>query len=465
MILALFRKEASILNHLSHDAIVRYHVFAIDQAIGPALSGDGIRRRPVPGRHVFARPDVAAGRPRAAFTASPPASPRRMKPASSTATFRRTTSSCRAARSSRAKIIDFGIARSASVGGGTLLGGVFAGKYNFVSPEQLGMYGGEITEQSDIYSLGLIMAAVLRGEPLDMSGSQVDVIEKRRAVPDLSAVDAGAASGAGSNAPAGSARPARQHGRYCPRHPAGAQPTLRRHLCAARALAPAADGAAPGLGGRGSYDRRRDPAIQPPACRLAGRVRRACAPVLSGAAAHEARGGAGRDNSAAIDSRPQHRARYVAALAVAASRICHGADFIRSCEGRSAEDGGSDAGYVTPYSSRASRSGGSRHRHAGGHEKPAVPRRFRSRRHRGNLPPSPPSRNPRQRSPCRQRPRRQRPPRQWLRRRRATLRPSLRRPKFRPCLSRILHRLLERSTRDRRCPNPKPASLRQRPIR
>ena len=33
-ILALFRKEASILNHLSHEAIVRYHVFTIDPAIG-----------------------------------------------------------------------------------------------------------------------------------------------------------------------------------------------------------------------------------------------------------------------------------------------------------------------------------------------------------------------------------------------------------------------------------------------
>src|SRR6188768_1902256 len=33
-ILSLFRKEASILNHLFHEAIVRYHVFAIDQTIG-----------------------------------------------------------------------------------------------------------------------------------------------------------------------------------------------------------------------------------------------------------------------------------------------------------------------------------------------------------------------------------------------------------------------------------------------
>ena len=72
---------------------------------------------------------------------------------------------------------------------GRCIGGVFAGKYNFVSPEQLGLYGGEVTEQSDIYSLGLVMAAVLRGEPLDMSGSQVEVIEKRRSAPDLAAVD------------------------------------------------------------------------------------------------------------------------------------------------------------------------------------------------------------------------------------------------------------------------------------
>ena len=48
-------------------------------------------------------------------------------------------------RVERAKIIDFGIARSASVGGATLLGGSFAGKYNFVSPEQLGLFGAEVT--------------------------------------------------------------------------------------------------------------------------------------------------------------------------------------------------------------------------------------------------------------------------------------------------------------------------------
>jgi hypothetical protein len=93
-------------------------------------------------------------------------------------------------RVDRAKIIDFGIARSAAVGGETLIGGKFAGKYNYVSPEQLGLYGGEVSEQSDIYSLGLVLAAALLGKPIDMGGSQYEIVEKRRTVPDLSGIDA-----------------------------------------------------------------------------------------------------------------------------------------------------------------------------------------------------------------------------------------------------------------------------------
>ena len=89
----------------------------------------------------------------------------------------------------RAKIIDFGIARSATIGGETLIGGNFAGKYNYVSPEQLGLFGGDVKERSDIYSLGLVLAAAMRGRPIDMGGSQMEVVEKRRTVPDLSDID------------------------------------------------------------------------------------------------------------------------------------------------------------------------------------------------------------------------------------------------------------------------------------
>ena len=90
----------------------------------------------------------------------------------------------------QAKIIDFGIARSTQLDDeGTIIGTGFAGKYNYVSPEQLGLFGGDITPKSDIYSLGLVLAEALRGHPIDMGGNHVEVVEKRRVVPDLSGVD------------------------------------------------------------------------------------------------------------------------------------------------------------------------------------------------------------------------------------------------------------------------------------
>ncbi|TIR27653.1 MAG: serine/threonine protein kinase [Mesorhizobium sp.] len=187
-ILSLFRKEASILNHLSHDAVVRYHVFTIDTGIGrPYLAMefvdgqslfDMMRRGPMPSDDVRRLCHRLASGLSAVHQAG--AVHRDLSPDNIILP---------GGRVERAKIIDFGIARSATVGGETLIGGKFAGKYNYVSPEQLGLYGGEVSEQSDIYSLGLVLAAALRGKPLDMSGSQYEVIEKRRSVPDLSDID------------------------------------------------------------------------------------------------------------------------------------------------------------------------------------------------------------------------------------------------------------------------------------
>ncbi len=65
----------------------------------------------------------------------------------------------------------------------------FAGKDNYVSPEQVGLYGGEVTAKSDIYSLGLLLFYALTGQKLDMGGSQFQLVEKRRRVPDLGGVD------------------------------------------------------------------------------------------------------------------------------------------------------------------------------------------------------------------------------------------------------------------------------------
>jgi eukaryotic-like serine/threonine-protein kinase len=188
MILQLFRKEARILNHLSHDAIVRYYVFSIDAELGrpylamefvdgPSLGGR-IAEGPLPvDEVVYLRGRLADG----------------LQRAHEAGVIHRDISPDNVilpeGRVERAKIIDFGIARSALTESATILGGSFAGKYNFVSPEQLGLFGGEITPKSDIYSLGLVLAAALRGRPIDMRGSQVEVIEKRRAVPNLDGID------------------------------------------------------------------------------------------------------------------------------------------------------------------------------------------------------------------------------------------------------------------------------------
>ncbi|ESY00343.1 serine/threonine-protein kinase [Mesorhizobium sp. LNJC405B00] len=188
-ILSLFRKEASILNHLSHDAVVRYHVFTIDPGIGrPYLAMefvDGQSLYDVMRGGAMAAPDVRKLCHRLASGLSAVhqagAIHRDLSPDNIILP---------GGRVERAKIIDFGIARSAAVGGETLIGGKFAGKYNYVSPEQLGLFGGEVSEQSDIYSLGLVLAAALRGKPIDMGGSQYEIVEKRRTVPDLSGIDA-----------------------------------------------------------------------------------------------------------------------------------------------------------------------------------------------------------------------------------------------------------------------------------
>jgi serine/threonine-protein kinase len=186
--LALFRKEASALNYIQHEAIVRYYIFSSD---------------PVVRRHYLAM-EFVDGRPLEDLLREGPLTFEAVR-----LMQQRLAAGLHAAHQhgiihrdvspdnilipngdvGRAKIIDFGIARSTRLGDGTLIGSSFAGKYNYVSPEQLGLYGGNITAKSDIYSLGLVLAQCLSGQPIDMGGSQFEVVEKRRTVPNLGAVD------------------------------------------------------------------------------------------------------------------------------------------------------------------------------------------------------------------------------------------------------------------------------------
>ena len=69
--------------------------------------------------------------------------------------------------------------------------GQFAGKFDWVSPEQMGDFGGNVDGRSDIYSLGLLItAAVARVEVLPMGASIFDAVGKALVdVPDLTGVD------------------------------------------------------------------------------------------------------------------------------------------------------------------------------------------------------------------------------------------------------------------------------------
>ncbi|BCB19427.1 serine/threonine-protein kinase [Bosea sp. ANAM02] len=188
-VLALFRREAAALHNLYNEAIVRYYVFAIDPVTewpylamefvdGQPLSerikqgplsveeADILRQRVGPGLHAAHRLGIIHRDISPDNIILPGGDP------------------------SRAKIIDFGIARSSILGEGTVIGSGFAGKYNYVSPEQLGLYGGEVSGRSDMYSFALVLAQALTGRAIDMGGSQVDIIDKRRRLPDLSGVDA-----------------------------------------------------------------------------------------------------------------------------------------------------------------------------------------------------------------------------------------------------------------------------------
>src|SRR5215207_4841285 len=87
-------------------------------------------------------------------------------------------------RDGRAKVTDFGIARSLEAQGLTATGRVL-GTTDYVSPEQA--LGHEVTGQSDIYSLGIVLYEMLTGETPFQADTQVAVAMKhvRDPLPDV----------------------------------------------------------------------------------------------------------------------------------------------------------------------------------------------------------------------------------------------------------------------------------------
>jgi hypothetical protein len=87
-------------------------------------------------------------------------------------------------RDGRAKVTDFGIARSMEAHGLTATGRVL-GTTDYVSPEQA--LGHEVAEQSDIYSLGIVLYEMLTSEVPFKADTQVAVAMKhvREPLPDV----------------------------------------------------------------------------------------------------------------------------------------------------------------------------------------------------------------------------------------------------------------------------------------
>ena len=180
----------------------------------------------------------------------------------------------------QATIIDFGIAKDLDASSATIVGDGFAGKLNYVAPEQLGDFGREVGPWTDVYSLGLVILAVAQGKEVDMSGSLVDAIDKRRKGPDLSAM------------------------------PGNLRPLVRRHA-AARSQGAAA------LDGRGAGDARAAPASRRrPTVRaeVAAEAARPPEPVPDYQETYAA--AAERRQLEAAADRPRRPARFAAALAV-----------------------------------------------------------------------------------------------------------------------------------------------------
>jgi len=186
-IVTLFKREARILGQLSDEAIVRYHNFIHDPALdryclvmeyieGIALSDYVKQQGPLSleaAKRLIIRLSAGLQKAHKREVTHRDLSPDNVM--------------LRDGSVDQAVLIDFGIAKSAEMSEGTLHGQL-AGKFKYISPEQLGHFSGVISARTDVYGLGLLVAAAVCGQALDMGASVVEAVEARREIPDLSCV-------------------------------------------------------------------------------------------------------------------------------------------------------------------------------------------------------------------------------------------------------------------------------------
>ncbi|KQZ33699.1 serine/threonine-protein kinase [Caulobacter sp. Root1472] len=184
---ALFRKEAKTLTSLAHPALVQYRVLAreprkdllyivTDFIDGEPLTNLIGRHPPTTAELVMLTRRLAEG----------------LHAAHSHGAIHRDISPENVLLPdgvlSRAKIIDFGIAKSMEIGAQTVVGDGFAGKLGYVAPEQFGDFDRRIGPWTDIYSLALVVLALAGGRAPNMGTTLVEAIDRRRAGADITAV-------------------------------------------------------------------------------------------------------------------------------------------------------------------------------------------------------------------------------------------------------------------------------------
>lgn len=86
---------------------------------------------------------------------------------------------------SQATLIDFGIAKDVRPDAKTVVGGGFAGKYEYAAPEQL---DGVADGRSDIYSFGMTLLAAARGESPKLGTSFLEIVKAKHSEVDTSGV-------------------------------------------------------------------------------------------------------------------------------------------------------------------------------------------------------------------------------------------------------------------------------------
>lgn len=185
--IAKVRAQASALYKLQHDAVAHTFLFSVDEALGqPYLAmetvdgislADRVRHTPLSLEEAAVlrqRLATALAGAHAAGVVHRALSPEAIVlPEGDVA---------------RSTLIDFEITGLRPDSERTVITSTVETRNLFQSPEQIGHFGAKEGPETDVYSLGLVLAFAVTGKPLDGPGSYAQFVDDRRKPHDLSAV-------------------------------------------------------------------------------------------------------------------------------------------------------------------------------------------------------------------------------------------------------------------------------------